>query len=72
MLEGGISKEDGLTVDGINIGDYDNGEQANVIYTVRAKNGLEGETTRAITWAKVSVSDINMTNQDNADIYITK
>ena len=27
---------------------------------------------RAISWAKISVSDISITNQDNADIYMRR
>ncbi|WP_308682357.1 hypothetical protein [Stomatobaculum longum] len=72
LLAGATYEEDKIATAGVNIGEYEEGDQANVIYTVRVKNGLEGGTTRAITWAKISVSDINITNQDNADIYITK
>lgn len=30
------------------------------------------EKIRAISWAKISVSDISITNQDNADIYMRR
>ena len=32
----------------------------------------EYEEIRAISWAKISVSDISITNQDNADIYMRR
>jgi lipoprotein len=70
MMDGAVSEEDGLTADGVNIGDYENGEQANVVYSVRVKSGLEEGRTREISWAKISADDI--TNQDSAEIYLTK
>jgi hypothetical protein len=72
LLAGATYEEDKIATAGVNIGEYEEGDQANVIYTVRIKNGLEDGKIRAISWAKISVSDISITNQDNADIYMRR
>lgn len=41
LLDGAVYNEDRIATKGVNIGDYEEGEQANIVCTVRIKSGLE-------------------------------
>lgn len=57
-----------LISEGLDIGDYESGEEANVVYTVRIKEELPKEVTEFTSAVKVSVNGID--NSDEVQIYI--
>lgn len=56
--------------EGLDIGDYESGEEANVVYTVKIKEELPKEVTELTSTAKVRVNEI--VNTDEVKIYIQK
>ena len=66
----GEEAEKYLISDGLDIGDYESGEEANVVYTVKIKEELPKEVTELTSTAKVSVNEI--VNTDEVKIYIQK
>lgn len=59
-----------LISEGLDIGDYESGEEANVVYTVKIKEELPKEVTELTSTAKVNVNEI--ANTDEVKIYIQK
>lgn len=71
LLLGARNNEDSILDTGVNIGDFDVGEDACVIYsaTVIDKSLAKG-MNRLISWSKIS--SLGIANQDNADTYVNK
>lgn len=71
FLDGAGTKDDTITTDGINIGNYEIGEKALVKYSaVLVDKDLVEGTNRLINWAKISAGGV--ANLDYADVYVTK
>ena len=71
FLDGASTKDDTITTDGINIGNYESGERALVKYSaVLVDKDLVEGTNRLINWAKISAGGV--ANLDYADVYVTK
>ena len=71
FLDGAGPKDDTITTDGINIGNYESGERALVKYSaVLVDKDLVEGTNRLINWAKISAGGV--ANLDYADVYVTK
>ena len=71
FLDGLSNKNDTITTEGINIGNYESGEKALIKYSavVLDKDLVEG-TNRLINWAKISAGGV--ANLDYADVYVAK
>ena len=71
FLDGAGPKDDTITTDGINIGNYESGERALVKYSaVLVDKDLVEGTNRLINWAKISAGGV--ANLDYADVYVSK
>ena len=71
FLDGLSNKNDTITTEGINIGNYESGEKALIKYSaVVVDKDLVGGTNRLISWAKISAGGV--ANLDYADVYVAK
>lgn len=71
FLDGASTKDDTITTDGINIGNYASGEKALVKYSaVIVDKDLSKGTNQLITWTKISAGGV--ANNDFADVYVRK